>query len=178
MRVRTHRPAAPTTPNASPSSRHRLAPRPNCPATSRGTASTAAPATRPAHGAGVLRGKGPLDLCLSLITPRQARYRARPGSRAPIANAWSHRIAPWPTPSGSGQTDRAAVHWTPALAILRARPSQGSAPLCSYKTPTPPRQPRDARTRPLRPPHPPDAASCRSAPSGSPASRSEAAWPR
>ena len=33
---------------------------------------------RPRHGRGVLRGKGPLDLCLPLITPRQARYRALP----------------------------------------------------------------------------------------------------
>ena len=60
-----------------------------CPLTHR-----AAPATRPAHGAGVLRGKGPLDLCFSLITPWLARYRASPGRRGPM-NAV--RFQPHPT---------------------------------------------------------------------------------
>ena len=45
-------------------------------------------ATRPAHGAGVLRGKGQLDLCLPLITPGRREMRHR-GSRAPISQSQS-----------------------------------------------------------------------------------------
>ena len=61
--------------------------------------------------------------------PRQARCRARPGSRAPITNARRNRRTPWLPAHASSQSDRVTCHWHV--------PCRSSLPLPASRFPPP-----------------------------------------